>query len=107
MIRRPPRSTLFPYTTLFRSVPRFPRDSHFRKTIRFCALSGFVSRAGLVLFCDQQRGALWAIFRKKKRIGGPTQARTTLHANSLVKTFRTQTSNFTSREHLSPYLPTS
>src|SRR2546430_6584811 len=25
MIRRPPRSTLFPYTTLFRSV-RFPRD---------------------------------------------------------------------------------
>src|SRR5260370_2810420 len=31
MIRRPPRSTLFPYTTLFRSVPepgeRFPRCS--------------------------------------------------------------------------------
>src|SRR2546426_5363835 len=24
MIRRPPRSTLFPYTTLFRSVPRHP-----------------------------------------------------------------------------------
>src|SRR5258705_7156860 len=24
MIRRPPRSTLFPYTTLFRSVDRFP-----------------------------------------------------------------------------------
>src|SRR2546430_8891587 len=24
MIRRPPRSTLFPYTTLFRSVPRAP-----------------------------------------------------------------------------------
>src|SRR2546422_1553136 len=24
MIRRPPRSTLFPYTTLFRSVPRSP-----------------------------------------------------------------------------------
>src|SRR5260221_5359426 len=26
MIRRPPRSTLFPYTTLFRSIP-FPGDS--------------------------------------------------------------------------------
>src|SRR5256885_4689171 len=26
MIRRPPRSTLFPYTTLFRSYPR--RDGH-------------------------------------------------------------------------------
>src|SRR2546429_1926416 len=25
MIRRPPRSTLFPYTTLFRSVPDFER----------------------------------------------------------------------------------
>src|SRR3712207_7667685 len=25
MIRRPPRSTLFPYTTLFRSRPRQPR----------------------------------------------------------------------------------
>src|SRR5215210_5743382 len=27
MIRRPPRSTLFPYTTLFRSIPREPRSS--------------------------------------------------------------------------------
>src|SRR3712207_8598756 len=25
MIRRPPRSTLFPYTTLFRSAVRYPR----------------------------------------------------------------------------------
>src|SRR3712207_7451305 len=27
MIRRPPRSTLFPYTTLFRSLRERPRDS--------------------------------------------------------------------------------
>src|SRR2546427_904174 len=27
MIRRPPRSTLFPYTTLFRSGPSVPRHS--------------------------------------------------------------------------------
>src|SRR2546426_5935840 len=27
MIRRPPRSTLFPYTTLFRSVPRKQDDA--------------------------------------------------------------------------------
>src|SRR3712207_6967507 len=26
MIRRPPRSTLFPYTTLFRSKPAFAKD---------------------------------------------------------------------------------
>src|SRR3989442_4480413 len=29
MIRRPPRSTLFPYTTLFRSEKDFHRGSHF------------------------------------------------------------------------------
>src|SRR3712207_7375256 len=28
MIRRPPRSTLFPYTTLFRSRPRHRQDAH-------------------------------------------------------------------------------
>src|SRR5438105_10052436 len=30
MIRRPPRSTLFPYTTLFRSVPMIGRRDHDR-----------------------------------------------------------------------------
>src|SRR5438552_8983744 len=36
MIRRPPRSTLFPYTTLFRSLPASPDwapDSGSRRTI--------------------------------------------------------------------------
>src|SRR5437667_1237926 len=28
MIRRPPRSTLFPYTTLFRSHPAHPREAY-------------------------------------------------------------------------------
>src|SRR2546430_3917069 len=33
MIRRPPRSTLFPYTTLFRSLrPLRPEDSYHRHT---------------------------------------------------------------------------
>src|SRR2546427_4506822 len=37
MIRRPPRSTLFPYTTLFRSWSRFPsRPSGGRTSIRRC-----------------------------------------------------------------------
>src|SRR2546427_9031434 len=30
MIRRPPRSTLFPYTTLFRSIARLSADPRFR-----------------------------------------------------------------------------
>src|SRR3712207_9447343 len=37
MIRRPPRSTLFPYTTLFRSRPRVPEqvDGHRVETLTF------------------------------------------------------------------------
>src|SRR3712207_7313880 len=34
MIRRPPRSTLFPYTTLFRSDPGQPRTSHVPRRLR-------------------------------------------------------------------------
>src|SRR5256885_13289720 len=36
MIRRPPRSTLFPYTTLFRSLPR----THFGLIIPSCDRTG-------------------------------------------------------------------
>src|SRR5256885_4208272 len=42
MIRRPPRSTLFPYTTLFRS-----RDGrNFRMRSRWMLVFGFVRRVG-------------------------------------------------------------
>src|SRR5256885_12598857 len=34
MIRRPPRSTLFPYTTLFRSQSQHVREEHRRKALR-------------------------------------------------------------------------
>src|SRR5258708_26405746 len=47
MIRRPPRSTLFPYTTLFRSRPFLPclraADIHvFVYETPFCAIHGYV-----------------------------------------------------------------
>src|SRR3712207_8918232 len=38
MIRRPPRSTLFPYTTLFRS--RFGRDGAHRRTLALLSSVG-------------------------------------------------------------------
>src|SRR2546423_11281309 len=44
MIRRPPRSTLFPYTTLFRSSVRHRRDCGFADLARLAspdALAGF------------------------------------------------------------------
>src|SRR3989454_11899353 len=46
MIRRPPRSTLFPYTTLFRSLSRQPDDS----------ISG-VDQDGQLQLVDAARGA--------------------------------------------------
>src|SRR5260370_1818903 len=36
MIRRPPRSTLFPYTTLFRSLPHRLSHSYFRSLGYHC-----------------------------------------------------------------------
>src|SRR3712207_8177410 len=42
MIRRPPRSTLFPYTTLFRSVNDLERRGLSRKALREAA--GYVAR---------------------------------------------------------------
>src|SRR5258708_21657012 len=36
MIRRPPRSTLFPYTTLFRSCPRLPDEDIVSKYRNSC-----------------------------------------------------------------------
>src|SRR3712207_8962213 len=37
MIRQPPRSTLFPYTTLFRSIPGM-QDQHVWVAIPFCSM---------------------------------------------------------------------
>src|SRR3712207_8544157 len=44
MIRRPPRSTLFPYTTLFRSVD--DRDVHRLPDVRGLGLAGLEDRLG-------------------------------------------------------------
>src|SRR5258708_28420438 len=40
MIRRPPRSTLFPYTTLFRSLPRRARRAPDRRAAEAPARAG-------------------------------------------------------------------
>src|SRR2546426_8417700 len=48
MIRRPPRSTLFPYTTLFRSRPGLGTINHTLMTIE-CARSAGLEIAAVVL----------------------------------------------------------
>src|SRR3712207_7682650 len=45
MIRRPPRSTLFPYTTLFRSVAEFGMEEHIVP-----ALAGVPAEGKLALY---------------------------------------------------------
>src|SRR2546430_3786119 len=48
MIRRPPRSTLFPYTTLFRSLPTFVRRNlvgWFRRRAATSGTQGTVTRS--------------------------------------------------------------
>src|SRR2546430_11147121 len=56
MIRRPPRSTLFPYTTLFRS-PNVPRNFYsFRIMIGCWFLMLMLSIVGIYL---ARKGTLW------------------------------------------------
>src|SRR5437899_3484829 len=54
MIRRPPRSTLFPYTTLFRSC--FPSGILLwnGSTIRLLLLEGFAFAAGLLALRSEE-----------------------------------------------------
>src|SRR5258705_6828962 len=47
MIRRPPRSTLFPYTTLFRSGKLGLELGRRRRALLYCALYGLFSTAKL------------------------------------------------------------
>src|SRR5690349_23186359 len=46
MIRRPPRSTLFPYTTLFRSADRADLQPHLRRQLSGRALRVVAEAAG-------------------------------------------------------------
>src|SRR2546430_6945092 len=57
MIRRPPRSTLFPYTTLFRSIagPRFGADGH--------RMSDYIFDSGDWPMGDMWGSAYWNINR--------------------------------------------
>src|SRR3712207_7858860 len=57
MIRRPPRSTLFPYTTLFRSDDTCAAE-HARSLACLLALLRHLRLGELELLADQRRGLL-------------------------------------------------
>src|SRR2546429_3657298 len=100
MIRRPPRSTLFPYTTLFRSVlstaeakPR--RDGYKEHRIRKTSVGQARDRKSTRL--NSSHGyisyAVFCLKKKKKHHRPPTQTRSThdsgplnhLHATLLLR----------------------
>src|SRR3712207_9455527 len=62
MIRRPPRSTLFPYTTLFRSDERGAHPAR-RAVTRF-------TRAGVLRRRDARRGGVRARLPRRERPRG-------------------------------------
>src|SRR3712207_7381643 len=84
MIRRPPRSTLFPYTTLFRSGLRDLQDQH----LRVGALQG---EAGL----DEGREVAVA-----HRDGGEVHAHPAPRSGELGRRSEEHTSELQSRQYL-------
>src|SRR5216684_5434707 len=76
MIRRPPRSTLFPYTTLFRSDPGRPRAGCWlcdrarpgsdRKSTRLNSSHGYISYAVFCLKKKNKTHIILSIQKKKK-----------------------------------------
>src|SRR2546422_8342700 len=75
MIRRPPRSTLFPYTTLFRSAPlrvcyfgtyerRYPRNAQVVSCLRGAGVD--VQEEHISVWDDVRHG--WAADRKSTRL---------------------------------------
>src|SRR5438128_5895222 len=68
MIRPPPRSTLFPYTTLFRSIRRESRKCGRRQLARECDACGVASVAPLRPGVDGDRGNADERDRKSTRL---------------------------------------
>src|SRR5206468_6455418 len=68
MIRRPPRSTLFPYTTLFRSLPRHQECARSRRRLlRFTPGKADRKSTRLNSSHDQISYAVFCLKKKKKK----------------------------------------
>src|SRR5438034_6527516 len=72
MIPRPPRSTLFPYTTLFRSRPRIliGGSSAYARIIDFAVLESIADEVGAIFIVDMAHiaGLVAAGDRKSTRL---------------------------------------
>src|SRR5688572_32323656 len=101
MIRRPPRSTLFPYTTLFRSRRRAPRDRE-HVLVRLVVLARLGPGHRLDDKADRKSTRLnsshsqisYAVFclKKKKNVSKPTAVPRLAGSDSRRATTHAQTS---------------
>src|SRR5438552_17104473 len=73
MIRRPPRSTLFPYTTLFRSLPPTGASRRLPIPIRRTSTCARADRKSTRLNSSHQiiSYAVFCLKKKKKRLRSP------------------------------------
>src|SRR3712207_8691206 len=96
MIRRPPRSTLFPYTTLFRSYNVYPREVE--EVLQACP---GVSEVAVVGLPDPEFGERVTADRKSTRLNSS-------HANISYAVFCLKKKNITSSHqslHIYPSVP--
>src|SRR3712207_8719646 len=87
MIRRPPRSTLFPYTTLFRSLQpsRRPVDRHYVMTCPGCNGSGDLVAAGGVEWCAKTCAGSGAVGLRSEEHTSELQSRQYLVCRLLLE----------------------
>src|SRR2546425_3640354 len=84
MIRRPPRSTLFPYTTLFRSQRRLPRRPHHAgEPDAVECLRRVLHPVELVILSSACTSSWPPISRSRRRVTAAHNARSEEHTSEL------------------------
>src|SRR2546430_8428929 len=81
MIRRPPRSTLFPYTTLFRSLGFIERPEPSRASLSVDAGAG--TKGSWALVMDAQAPAWWQGWRARGTLAAVRDNRSEEHTSEL------------------------
>src|SRR5688572_8990727 len=96
MIRRPPRSTLFPYTTLFRSVA--PRLISSRRSIPYAVCAGTLKLAASASDMDGGTGSRW----RSEEHTSELQSQSNLVCRLLLEKKKQTTNHVTKRYNQSP-----
>src|SRR2546430_9523806 len=95
MIRRPPRSTLFPYTTLFRSVPRDAGGKRVDVSRRQCSLAHNRCKVDYALCRTGERDRRSEEHTSELQSQANLVCRLLLEKKKQTQTIPTQTSNAT------------